>query len=74
MVAGKLPRVSFQTRLDIFLQGATLLVLLALVEVVWMGRLATGGSPAAAKRLDRWSRLVFPAAYAAVILGSFWPH
>ena len=66
------PRISYLTRLDIFILGATILVFLGLVEVVASGNLTVRGSDRAGRRLDRWSRLVFPAAFAVIIAWAFW--
>ncbi len=66
------PRISYLTRLDIFILGATILVFLGLVEIVISGNLTARGSDRAGHRLDRWSRLVFPAAFAVIIVWAFW--
>jgi hypothetical protein len=66
------PRISYLTRLDIFILGATILVFLGLVEVVISGNLATRGSDRAGRRLDRGSRLFFPIAFAVIIAWAFW--
>ena len=70
---GDFPRDLRLTRLDIFILGATILVFLGLVEVVASGNLAARERGVAARRLDRWSRLVFPVAFATVIALALWP-
>ncbi|MFQ5931317.1 MAG: hypothetical protein ACE5MM_02800, partial [Nitrospiraceae bacterium] len=70
-----LPRVPYSTRVDAFVQGSQILVFLALVEAVTAGVLAAGGREALARRLDRWARWAFPAAFAALLIIAFWgPH
>jgi len=62
-----LPPVSYLTRLDRFLLGATLLVFLALGEATLSSRMARGGRPDTARRLDVWSRWVYAALFAALV-------
>lgn len=70
-LAGVLPPVPYFTRMDVFLSGASLLVFLALVEAVATSTLADRGHTALAGRIDRWSGLGFPTAFAAIILAAF---
>ena len=63
-----LPHVSYLTRLDRFLLGATLLVFLALGEATASSRMARGGRPDAARRLDAWSRWVYATLFVVLIL------
>ncbi len=72
LLGALVPRVSYLTRLDIFILGATILVFLGLVEVVASGNLTARGSDRAGLRLDRGSRLVYPAAFALIIAWAFW--
>jgi gamma-aminobutyric acid receptor subunit beta len=66
-----LPRVSYLTRTDHFVLGSQLLVILALVEAVASGTLATAGNQALARKIDRLSRWVFPALFAALVIFAF---
>jgi hypothetical protein len=59
------PRVSYLTRLDVFIMGATVLVFLGMVEAVASARIAQT-SEQQARRLDRLSRVVFPLAFLVV--------
>ncbi len=62
-----LPRVSYLTRVDYFVLGSLILVFLALAEAVTSGVIAARGKEALARRLDRWSRWVFPASFFMLI-------
>ncbi len=66
-----LPRVSYLTKLDYFTLWATVLVFLALVEVVLTSRLAHAGKDASARRIDTASRLLFPVLLVVTVLGVF---
>ena len=65
-----LPRISYLTRLDYLLLGSTILVFLALVEVTATSRLVVLGKESLARTLDKWARIVFPAAFVAVLVFS----
>ncbi len=67
-----LPRVSYLTRVDYFVLGSLILVFLALVEAVTSGIMSTRGKHALAKKLDRWSRVVFPASFVTLLAFAFW--
>ena len=61
------PNLPYLTRLDGFMLGATLLVLLALGEVVWTSRLTDAGAVDRARIIDRRGRVVFPIAFVGLI-------
>jgi len=65
------PRLSYLTRLDFFITGASLLVFVALVEALATVSLAEE-RPALARRIDITSRWLFPVAFVAVTVVSFW--
>jgi hypothetical protein len=67
-----LPAVSYLTRLDYFLLGTTILVFLSLIQVAWTSALCGRGQAEAARRVDRWSRWLFPAMFCVVTVVSFW--
>jgi hypothetical protein len=71
VISGLVPKLSYLTRLDRFTIGSTVLVLLALVEVTVTISLATRERLDAAQRLDRWSRVAFPTAFAGVLVVAF---
>lgn len=56
------PDLSYFTKLDYFVFGSTLLVFSTLFEVLITSWLAEQGRIDQAKRVDRWSRWLFPAA------------
>ena len=70
-LSSRLPKIAYLTHLDVFVFGATLLVFLAMIEVVTTTGLARSGRVDTARRLDRTSRLLFPSALALVGLYSF---
>jgi hypothetical protein len=65
------PRLSYLTRLDFFITGASLLVFVALVEALATVTIAED-RPALARRIDVTSRWLFPTAFTAVTVVSFW--
>ena len=65
-----LPRISYLTRMDIFVYSSLVLVFLALVEALASCN-AAKQKPGLARRIDFWARIAFPAAFVAVMLG-FW--
>lgn len=67
-----LPKISFLTRLDDFIFGATVLVFLAFGEAISTAVLARIGQESRALLIDRWCRGLFPALFAVLIIYSFW--
>lgn len=65
------PPVSYLTRLDVFVLGSTVLVFLSLIEVTLTSRHAMQDRHAAALRLDRASRVIFPLLFVALVLWAF---
>ena len=65
LLGSLVPRVSYLTRLDVFIMGATVLVFMGMVEAVASARIAQS-SEQHARRLDRLSRVVFPSAFLVV--------
>ena len=68
---GILPKVSYLTRLDKFIQGATILIFLALIESITTSALTLGGKHALARRFDNWSRIIFPITLILFVIFSF---
>ena len=66
-IGHEVPRVSYLTRLDMFILGSTILIFGSLVEVMVTTALAKRGQAEKALLLDNWSRWLFPAAFAVVI-------
>jgi hypothetical protein len=69
-LTGKLPDISYLTRMDLFLFGSTLLVFLSLIEVVATSRLAKSGRLELARRFDIVCRVAFPLGYALIGYGA----
>lgn len=73
-LGAKLPEISYLTKLDIFVFGATLLVFLAMLEVVFTTGFARTGRVGVALRLDKICRFVFPGALALIGFYTFVAH
>jgi hypothetical protein len=72
ILVGKLPRVAYLTRCDYLVLGCTTLVFLVLVEVVVVHRLVANGRELQARRIDAWSRGLFPLGYALLAFTIIW--
>ena len=59
-VGAYLPNLSYLTRLDSFILGATILVFASLVEVVATSVCARTGRLTVAQTMDKWARWLFP--------------
>jgi hypothetical protein len=66
-MAGFLPRISYVTVADQFIQWSLVLVFLAMMEAVGTAALVAYGKEAVALRVDRWCRLLFPLAFAFIL-------
>jgi hypothetical protein len=66
-----LPPVSYLTRVDYFISGSTALVFLSLLQVVITGTLVSRNRILDARKMDRWSRVVFPTLFALLTFWSF---
>lgn len=67
-VGADLPKVSYLTRLDVFILLSTILVFTSLIEVLLTSTLAQGDRLAVARRIDLWARVLFPAAFTLLSL------
>jgi hypothetical protein len=67
-LAYTLPRLSYLTRADRFVMGATVLVFFAFGEALLSTGLASRGRERLALRIDRVSRVAFPTAFGAILL------
>jgi len=72
LLDGLLPRLSYLTRMDYFLIGSTLLVLLTVIQVVVTTSAEDRDHGRRAARINRHSRWVFPASFLALMALSFW--
>ena len=67
-----IPKINFLTRLDIFVYSSLMFVFLAFGESLTTCTLAAQGREPLARRFDRWSRLIFPLAFAALLAWFWW--
>ncbi len=63
-----LPRLSYLTRMDIFLYSSLALAFLAFGEAVLTGVLNARDRDALSLRIDRWARWIFPIVFATLNL------
>lgn len=71
LLGQSLPAVSYLTRLDYYLLGATVLVFLALIQVTMTGAMTDEHHLRRATRINRMSRRAFPAAFALLTVLAF---
>lgn len=75
-LAGMIPRLAFLTSLDYFVLASTLMVFLAMIEVVYTAHLSTNNQVDKARRVDRHARWVAPLIYfcmaAETLFFRFW--
>lgn len=67
LLAQTLPRLSYLTRMDLFLIGSTLLVLLAVIQVATSTHAADRDHGRRAQRINTHSRWVFPTIFALMM-------
>jgi hypothetical protein len=72
LLGQNLPPVSYLTRLDYFMLGATILVFAALIQVALTGAMNEEDRADRAKAVNRISRWAFPVAFATLLVWSFW--
>ena len=65
-----LPRVPYLTRMDELVLAATVLVFLALLEVIITSRLAQKGQTQRAKTIDRYARWMYPLTFVVLLVVS----
>ena len=63
-----LPRVSYLTRIDLFVLGSMILVFLALAEAIYTSRITKAGRHDDARRVDYYARLVYPVAFVLLVV------
>ena len=67
-VGNDIPKVSYLSRLDYFILGATVLVFASLIEVVVTSTYARIGQLDRARSIDRWARVLFPLIFILITL------
>jgi hypothetical protein len=68
MLANHVPRLSYLTRLDYFMLGGTILVILVLFVMAGASFLQSQGKQESVKHIDRVGRMAFPLVFAAFFL------
>ena len=66
-IDSQVPKVSYTTRMDEFIFMSTLLVFIALVQVIVTSTLARSNKVSTARKLDKMSRIVFPVMFFASV-------
>ena len=69
-VGSDLPKVSYLSRLDYFILGATFLVFATLIQVVVTSTYAKTGKLDRARSIDQWSRFLFPITFILIAFGT----
>jgi len=67
-----LPRLSYLTRMDFFLVGSTLLVLIGVIQVTITTHAEDRGHHLRAQRINRHARWLFPAAFIGLMVFTVW--
>lgn len=68
IVTSYLPRISYLTRMDIFILGSSILIFMTLVFAALSSNLSGKGKNEIARKLDKRMRWVFPVLYVIVII------
>jgi hypothetical protein len=71
-IATEVPRLSYLTRADRFVLGASLLVFATLAEAIMVSRLAAGGHKRLSRRVDAVSRWVYLVAVGLMVVYATW--
>jgi hypothetical protein len=69
MINSLVPKLAYLTRLDYFLLGATVLIVVALLAVSAGSYLVAHDRVLAVRRMDRWSRGIYPAMLLLLVVG-----
>jgi len=72
MLANHVPRLSYLTRLDWFMLGATVLVVLTLFTMAGTSYLVSHDQEATVKKVDRAGRLLYPVVFVIYSLIAWW--
>jgi len=70
-LSGRLPEIPYLTHMDKFLFSSTVLVFMALIEVVVTSHLSSTDQLVKARRLDRTARWLFPLLFVSALAFSF---
>jgi hypothetical protein len=72
LLGANLPQLAYLTRMDYFLIGSTLLVLLTIIQVAITTRMIDRDQGSLANRINRSSRWLFPAAFVGLLVVVVW--
>jgi len=70
-ISQMLPRISYLTRMDIFILGAIILVFITLGEAIVTAVLALKEKKQLARKIDRWARFVYLGLFFIVLYNAF---
>lgn len=70
-IGSTLPKLSYMTRMDLFIFFSTFLVFATLIEAVTVSSKAKSGRLEAALKIDRFARIVFPIGMVVALIVSF---
>ncbi|MFC1766040.1 hypothetical protein ACFL6U_28675 [Planctomycetota bacterium] len=70
MISGFLPSISYLTRLDKLVLGATIMVFASLIEVIYAANLAYRDEVERALSVDRKSRVLFPTVFILLVVAT----
>ncbi|MDQ3019687.1 MAG: hypothetical protein M3R36_03825 [Bacteroidota bacterium] len=73
VVSGNLPKISYMTRMDIFVLCSSILIFFTLINAVITTTLASRGDEKTALKIDFHCRWIFPLLYVIVCLVAFTP-
>ncbi|MCB0727184.1 MAG: hypothetical protein KDD00_06945 [Ignavibacteriae bacterium] len=68
IVTSELPKISYMTRMDVFILGSSILIFLTLLESVLTSTLANKGQIELAQKIDTKCRWIFPVLYVMIAL------
>lgn len=71
VVIGNLPKISYMTRMDIFVLGSSVLIFLTLLESAITSTINSRGNAQLAKKMDYHCRWIFPLLYLLVVAFAF---
>ena len=71
-VGTNLPKVDYMTRLDYFILGSTVLIYATLVQAVVTASMAKSDKLLGARKVERWSRWLFPGSFIVLALETLW--
>jgi hypothetical protein len=71
MIAGSLPKISYLTRMDLFIFCSTILIFLTLAEAIITSVFSAQGKEKPARIIDLYSRWIFPLVYIIIYIIAF---